>query len=172
MAVLLIWKFGLSFELPFYVVFSYFLIVIAFIDLETQLIHNRVLVAMLIMGILLNFVFQVIPWLESAFGIAAGGGSMLLFAWAGQKLFKKEAMGMGDVKFSAVAGLFLGWKIILVALYAGFVLAMLTVLLLRLLNKLNLSARIPLGPFLASGLLLFVLFGEQLTMLYVSMIMY
>ncbi len=164
----LYWRFGFGLELPFYVIFSFFLIVIAFIDIETQLIHNRVLIALGLAGILLNYVLQVIPWTEAALGVAAGGGSMLLFAWAGKVLFKKEAMGMGDVKFSAAAGMFLGWKTILVALYTGFVLALITVLLLRLFNKLNLESRIPLGPFLASGLLLFILLGDWFTRLYLE----
>lgn len=171
MSLLLYLRFGQVMELPFYLVFSWFLIMIAVVDLKTQLIHNKVLLTMAVAAVLLNYVFQVIPWPDAVLGALTGGSVMFLFAWAGKIVFRKEAMGMGDVKFAAVAGLFLGWKVILIALYLGFVLALLAVIVMKLMQKLNRDTRIPLGPFLAGGLMLFVLFGDYLTQLYIALIL-
>jgi len=164
--IALLWKFGISPELLFYAIFSYAMIVIAAIDLNTQLIHNKVLLFVAVTGIALNFVFAIIPWLDALPGILAGGGVMLLFAYLGRIVFKKEAMGMGDVKFAAVAGFFLGWKVILVALYLGFLIALFTIIILKLISRLNTEQPIPMGPFLAGGLFVFILFGDTLTSFY------
>ncbi len=46
----------------------------------------------------------------SVVGAAAGGGLIWFIGWAGEKVFKKEAMGFGDVKLMAMIGGFLGWQ--------------------------------------------------------------
>jgi leader peptidase (prepilin peptidase) / N-methyltransferase len=46
----------------------------------------------------------------SVVGAAAGGGLIWIIGWAGEKVFKKEAMGFGDVKLMAMIGGFLGWQ--------------------------------------------------------------
>jgi len=113
-------KFGLSANTVFYLWLFYGIVVISAIDLRTRLILNKVLAVLLIGGVALNFVSHSISWKEAGIGLLSGGGSLYLIAVIGQLIFKKESMGMGDVKFAAVLGFFLGWKIVLLALYFGF----------------------------------------------------
>lgn len=155
-------KFGLTPSFLFYAAFFYFLIVISFIDLERKLILNKVLVWMLAAGLGLNLVFHILPYQQSLLGFLAGGGLMLLFAFLGNLMFRKESMGMGDVKFAAVAGIFLGWKMIMVALFCGFLIAFLILISMMALQKTSVGEYIPLGPFLAMGLIIFVFWGNQL----------
>lgn len=56
-------------------------------------------------------------------GIAVGGGSLLFVGWLGKKLFKRDAMGLGDVKLLAAGGGFVGPGGALVALFLGSVVA-------------------------------------------------
>jgi leader peptidase (prepilin peptidase)/N-methyltransferase len=57
--------------------------------------------------------------LGSLAGIAAGGGVLLAIGWLGRRLFRREAMGLGDVKLLAAGGGFVGPGAALVALFLG-----------------------------------------------------
>ena len=56
-------------------------------------------------------------------GILVGGGSLYFIGWLGKKLFRRDAMGLGDVKLLAAGGGFVGPGGALVALFLGSVVA-------------------------------------------------
>jgi leader peptidase (prepilin peptidase)/N-methyltransferase len=56
-------------------------------------------------------------------GIAVGAGSLYAIGWLGKKLFKRDAMGLGDVKLLAAGGGFVGPGGALLALFLGSVVA-------------------------------------------------
>jgi len=153
-------KFGINVETIFYLLFIYMLIVIAFIDLDTSIIHNKILIVLLSIGIILNLVFNIIPWLEALLGFFICGGVMYLLALLGKAAFKKESMGMGDVKFSAVAGFFLGWKLVIPALYFGYVFALILYFILKLFKKQPINKYVPMGPFFVLSILMFLFYGD------------
>ncbi|RMH82498.1 MAG: prepilin peptidase [Calditrichaeota bacterium] len=160
------WRFGLTAPFFFYLIFIYFLIVISFIDLDTQLIHNRLLLTLLISGVALNAVLAVHPWKESFLGFLVGGGTLLACAILGKLLFHKEALGMGDVKLAAVAGFFLGWKMVVYALGFSFFLTLILLILALPFTRWRWGQYIPFGPFLALGWIIFVYWGSQLVRWY------
>jgi len=164
-------KFGLYPAFFFYIVFIYFLIVISFIDLATQLIYNRLLIYLLIFGVGFNAAFAVRPWIETGLGVIAGGCSLLFFAVLGKMLFRKDSMGMGDIKLAAVLGFFLGWKMVLLALLVGFIYAMVAAVLLSLAGRNRLQEYLPVAPFLAIGSLTFVYWGPALLQWYWNLFM-
>ena len=61
--------------------------------------------------------------LASLAGIAVGGGALLAVGWLGKLLFKRDAMGFGDVKLLAAGGGFVGPGGALLALFLGSVVA-------------------------------------------------
>ncbi len=71
----------------------------------------------------------------------------------------REVMGLGDVKFMAAIGAFFGWKAVIFILFASSLLGSLVGLTLVALRKHELSARIPYGPYLALGTLLWMMGG-------------
>lgn len=155
-------KFGLSASFVYYLGLIYFLIVISFIDMATQLIYNKLLIYLMAFGLLFNLLFPVHSWPDSFLGLVAGGGSLLFFAVLGRVLFRKESMGMGDVKFAAVLGFFLGWKMVLLALFLGFVYAMVAFIVLSFSRKTRMQDYVPMAPFLAVGSLTFVYWGPMI----------
>ncbi|HAY22670.1 MAG TPA: prepilin peptidase, partial [Desulfobacterales bacterium] len=63
-------------------------------------------------------------------------------------------MGGGDVKLAAMMGAFLGWKAMLFALFAAFLLGSMSGLVLIVLGRVKARrAVVPFGPFLALGAL-------------------
>jgi leader peptidase (prepilin peptidase)/N-methyltransferase len=84
-------------------------------------------------------------------------------------LFRRDAMGFGDVKFMACIGAFLGWKAILFTVMAASVIGALVGGLSILLRHREWSAKIPFGPYLSLGALLWIFAGPELVGLWVSL---
>lgn len=61
--------------------------------------------------------------LGSLAGLAVGGGSLIAIGWLGKLVFKRDAMGFGDVKLLAAGGGFVGPGAALLALFLGSVVA-------------------------------------------------
>lgn len=136
-------------------VLIFLLVVITFIDLDHQLILDRISLP----GIAVGLVFAAllgrgVPSLLSALGAGALIAAIVIVSRGG--------MGGGDVKLAALMGAFLGWPGIAVALFAGFmvggVLGM-TLLALRLRGR---KDPIPFGPALATGALVGLFWGEAI----------
>jgi leader peptidase (prepilin peptidase)/N-methyltransferase len=153
-----------------YSVFMYFLIVIGFIDFKTQLIHNKVLVTLLLFAIMAQMISPFTRWQNALLGMLTGGGTMFLVSLLGKALFKKESLGMGDVKLAAVAGFFLGWQNILIAVYTGFVFALITIIITNSMKRTSIVGYVPLGPFLAMGIITFIFWGKEIIQIYLSLV--
>jgi leader peptidase (prepilin peptidase) / N-methyltransferase len=80
----------------------------------------------------------------------------------------REAMGFGDVKFLACIGAFLGWKGVLFSLFAGSLIGAVIGVATLAITKGGSGGRIPFGPYLALGALLWVLAGPELLAFYFS----
>ncbi len=111
-------NFSLNYIFWIYSLVTFSLIVVTFIDLEFQIIPDRISLVGIFAGIILSIIF---PGLQNAFtwqrafvnsviGALTGGGLIYLTGVLGQLSFKKESMGGGDVKLMAMLGAFLGWK--------------------------------------------------------------
>ncbi len=82
----------------------------------------------------------------------------------------REAMGRGDLKFLAAIGAFLGWQAVLCAIFAGSLLGSLVGLTSMILGKREWSGKIPFGPYLALGALIWIFFGDDLLGWYVGLL--
>lgn len=72
----------------------------------------------------------------------------------------REAMGRGDLKFLAAIGAFLGWRAVLFSVFAGSLLGSLVGLTTLAIGKRVWSAKLPFGPYLALGALIWLFFGN------------
>jgi prepilin signal peptidase PulO-like enzyme (type II secretory pathway) len=66
---------------------------------------------------------------------------------------KGKGMGMGDVKFSMIMGLVLGWPNVLVAFYVAFISGAIVSVLMLLTGKAKMKSAVPFGPYLILGTL-------------------
>ncbi|MEY4673289.1 MAG: hypothetical protein RL148_1073 [Planctomycetota bacterium] len=94
----------------------------------------------------------------SAVGLLAGFGVMQAIRVAASRIFRKEAMGFGDVKFLAMIGAFLGWQGALSSLMLACVAGALVGTVRRLFTA---DSMIPFGPFLAVGAVCSLFWGED-----------
>jgi prepilin signal peptidase PulO-like enzyme (type II secretory pathway) len=70
-------------------------------------------------------------------------------------------MGFGDVKLAFFMGLFLGFPQLLVALFLAFLSGAIIGIALMVFKKRGLKSEIPFGPFLVTGTLAALFFGEE-----------
>ena len=74
----------------------------------------------------------------------------------------REAMGFGDEKFMAAIGAFLGWKAILFTLCAASIIGCLAAVAGIFLARDRAGSRVPFGPFLALGAVIWIFGGKAI----------
>ncbi|MCM8782438.1 MAG: prepilin peptidase [Candidatus Omnitrophica bacterium] len=158
-------KFGLSLNLLFFLILICGLIVASFIDFEHQLIPDSISLGGLVLGLVISLFYPAMhhnqlrlqAFLNSLSGAAVGGLSIYAVGVVGKAIFKKEAMGFGDVKFLAMIGTFVGWqKILLVFFLAPFFGAAVGIVL-KIRHKIE---TIPYGPYLSLATVIAILWGN------------
>ncbi len=149
--------------------FSSAAVCVGLIDLEHGIIFDRFNLFILLVGIAACFFDSYIGWKSRLYGAAFClfffGGTYLIARF----LLKKEAMGLGDVKFMAAAGLVLGLKASFFATLAGCVSGAVVLLCVSAVRKADKGTEYPFAPFLAAGCILAALAGEILVNLYLSL---
>lgn len=166
-AVTVLGRFGLNAAGLSYLVFVWALITVSFIDLEFQIIPDEISLGGLALGVLLSLLIpqlhgtlqRVAALKASLVGALVGGGLLYVTGALGTLIFRKEAMGGGDVKLLAMAGSLLGWKAVTVTFFLAPVLAIgpgVAVLAARR------SHLIPYGPFLSLALVVSLFAGSWL----------
>ena len=160
--------YGLSVQSLVYIILSSALIIIAFIDLQEQMIPDVISLPGIVVGLILSFIVPYISFINSALGALVGGGIILIIAWVGSIIFKKEAMGGGDVKLAAMIGAFLGLRYIIISLFLGFFLGALIGIILIMTKIKKREDAIPFGPFIVLGSLITLLCGEKILSWYLG----
>ena len=154
------------------------LIVATFIDFEHYIIPNEITLGGLILGLLLSAVYPPlldavtikVSLMRSVLGAMVGGVALLSVATVGQLIFRKEAMGMGDVKLLAAIGAFFGWQSTLFTILISSLLGGSVGLMLVLVRRKGWQSRIPYGPYIAFGAVLWMFCGPEMINWYLSLI--
>lgn len=95
-------------------------ICVFFIDLENMIIPDRFQLILGGLAIIAVIIDGKEMLLSHILGCTIGFASFALIGFVAEKITKREALGGGDIKFVAVAGLFLGWqKLLLTVLLAS-----------------------------------------------------
>ena len=133
------------------------LLVIVFIDLDHQIIPNRLVLLLGVFVLLLQLLRPALPWGSALWGVLAGGGFLLLLA-----VVSRGGMGGGDVKLMAVLGFWYGWQLTLLLLFLAFLAGGLTGVVLLATGRKKREDPVPFGPFLVLGAFTVGLWGEQI----------
>jgi len=140
------------------------LVAVTVIDLEHQIILDRITLPGIAVGFVTSFLGTRVSWLDSLLGILAGGG--ILFAVI---VVSSGGMGGGDMKLGAMMGAFLGYKLALLALFLAVILGGAVALALLSTGIRRRKDPIPFGPFLAVASAVAMLWGEACVAWYVRM---
>lgn len=138
------------------------LVVISVIDWRTYEIPPALNIAIGVLGII-RVIYDFDNLLEYLIGFCVISGFLLILFL----LTKGRGIGGGDIKLMAAAGLFLGWKNIILAFVIGTVLgAVIHVILMKFKGKERVLA---FGPYLSAGIFIAMLFGNPIITWYLSL---
>jgi len=159
-------RYGLSYQYILSFLFLIALLLISFIDLHHQIIPDILSIPGIFAGIAVSFIPGHLTWPDSIIGAVGGGGILYLIALVYKKVTGKDGMGGGDVKLLAMIGAWMGWRalpfIILLSSLSGIVIGGGA---LMMAGK-GYRVRIPFGPFLSLGAIIYFFFGRQILIWY------
>ncbi len=155
-------KFGLSIEYIAYLAFISSLIVITFIDLRHMIIPDIISIPGIIAGIVSSIILPHIHIIDSIIGLVAGGGSFYLIALIFLNIKGKEGMGGGDIKLIAMIGAWMGWRPLPIVVLISSIMGIIIGGGALLVSGEGLKKRIPFGPFLSMGAIIYLLFKEPI----------
>lgn len=169
-------KYGFDARTPVYALMAAGLIFGSGVDLRYYILPDRVTLGGIILGLLAS------PWIprlhgmatmregftSSLIGLSVGFFGLWAVAWAGRKIFGKEAMGFGDVKLMGAVGALMGWPAVLFTLAVSSLFGSLVGVSLILARKRKWQSRLPYGPFIAAAAMLWVLGGRELFIAYLA----
>ena len=176
--------------------FIAFLICSTFIDLDYMIIPDRFSIGGMLIGVVLSILFPSLQDVEgqaimqniesgvhSIIGALIGSGLVYWIAVLGEIVFRKPAMGEGDVKFVGFIGAFCGWQGAVFAMFGGAFIGTLILLPVLLLGRIfgwkqgvgtgeseaaeeseepvAFGSQVPFGPMLAVGGLVYFLGFDQ-----------
>lgn len=138
------------------------LLALSIIDFRTYEIPVAFNIFIGILGIIRLFT-DIHNWMNYLIGFVSVGGFLLLLFI----LTKGRGIGGGDVKLMAVAGLLIGWKLIILSLVIGCVLgSIIHIVLMRIKGKDRVLA---FGPYLSLGIFISMIYGKQIIDWYLNM---
>ncbi len=162
----------------FYLVISCLLLVIFFTDLEHQVVPDSMSIPGIFLGVSFNYVKGIFffkgpglnPFFSSLAGMLLGYALFYLIAKLGRLVFKKEAMGEGDVYLAALLGASLGWEGLLLAVFTAYLLAGAVLLAPLILGRVKFGQEVPFGPALVVGAFVALFFKHQVIGWYMNFI--
>ena len=155
-------RFGVSAELPAYLVLAAAGVLLAVVDLRHRLLPNRVIGPALVTGALLLTAAAAVDGRWDDLGRAGLGAAVLFAVFLLLALISPSALGMGDVKLAGLLGLhlgWLGWDAVLLGAAAGFAVQALLSLVLLAARRIDLRGELPFGPALLAGAVLAISAG-------------
>ena len=166
---------GLDWSLPGFLLFTWLLIVVSIIDVQTRKIPNRLIYPLTptLLVLMVAAAFLSGEPQRAAYAVIGGvGGFLALLLLA---LISPKGMGMGDVKLAGFIGIGLGYinyGHVVLGLFGGFVVGAVGGLLLVAMKATGGGSvrklKIPFGPYLAVGALIALFVGQPLIDAYVG----
>jgi leader peptidase (prepilin peptidase)/N-methyltransferase len=146
------------------------LLVASFIDIDTLEIPDVLSVGLAAMGLIISVIFPEIHGTANVFvaiqrsisGLLLGSGVLFWIGVLGEQIFKRDAIGLGDVKLIGAIGAFCGVQGSMCAIFGGSavgMLAIIPVLIARCIPSRRKPAVsiLPFVPFLSAGTILILL---------------
>lgn len=162
------WKFGFSITTLAAWIFTLALIVLTFIDLDTQLLPDDITLPLLWLGLLFNQTLGFTDLKSAVLGAMLGYFILWSVYWIFKIITGKEGMGYGDFKLLAAIGAWFGWQLLPAVILLSSILGATIGIALIVFGNKNRQSAIPFGPFLALGGIAALFFGQKLASFYLA----
>jgi leader peptidase (prepilin peptidase)/N-methyltransferase len=156
--------FGLSHTFFKYFIFLTAMLAVFITDIEQYQIPDFITYPAILIGLILGYMEN--RFLDAIYGLLIGGLVYLIIGFVGRLIYKKEAMGMGDVKLGAAIGAYWGLKIAILTCYMSFLVGGVFALYLLLVRKKSRKDYLPFGPAIIIALLIAITYGNDIWFFY------
>lgn len=168
LSLLVLHRLGISLNTAYALLYTWTLIALAMIDIDTQLLPDNITLPFLWLGLIINTTHAFVS-LENAVLTAA---ACYLTLWLFIKLFTlitgKDGMGFGDVKLFAALGAWLGWQSMpLVLLIASLVGSIIGLIILKTTKK-GKDTPLAFGQYLCLAGFIALLYGNNIISWYLD----
>lgn len=181
----LFWQYGFSLELAAFIIYGSMLIVIFVIDLEHQLVLNKVVYPGMIIAFIFSFFRPAVAEVgalgsgavSQAIGTVAGdavsqavmalmGGVLGLVVMSLPYIIYPGGMGMGDIKLAALVGLMTGYPLIIMAMLMSWIIGGIVAAMLLALKIKGRKDPIPAAIFMVIAALVTLFWGREIWLWY------
>ena len=164
---------GLTLELLPALIFTWMLLALTLIDLETRLLPDRITKPGIVTGLLVSSTAFAWPGialatpLNALLGVIAGYGGLWLLSAGYHRVTGRYGMGGGDLKLLGMIGAWLGWQAVFLTLFIAALSGGLVAVVYLLSGKSPADGKrryyaLPFGPYLALGGWLMLLWPQQI----------
>jgi leader peptidase (prepilin peptidase)/N-methyltransferase len=176
---------GAPLTIVIFLLLAFFLVIVSEIDLKTYTIPNIFTYPLILLGlfsspfnsflkqhsgIIISSSKELTFILSSFQGVIAGGGILYLIALLGRGMFKREAMGWGDIELVSAVGAFLGAVNVLWVIFLASLLGAITGGVLIITGKYKKFQQIPFGIYISLGTVSVFLFQPIFNQIYLDLI--
>jgi leader peptidase (prepilin peptidase)/N-methyltransferase len=165
-SVLVVWRFGLSWDAAAALILTWALIALAAIDLDTQLLPDAITLPVLWLGLLISLD----GWFTDSQSAILGATLGYLSLWSVFHLFRlatgKEGMGYGDFKLFALFGAWLGWQHLPQVLLLSALTGAIVGIFLVVVRGHDRQIPIPFGPYLTAAGWISLMWGDGISRAY------
>jgi leader peptidase (prepilin peptidase)/N-methyltransferase len=168
LALFTAWHYGYGLQALLAMLLAWSLLTLSVIDIDHKLLPDDITLPLLWLGILINMrgVFTDIH--SSLIGVVAGYITLWTVYMGFKILTGKEGMGHGDFKLLAMLGAWLGWQSLPLIILFSSVIGTLVGIGLIAFSKHQKNMPIPFGPFLALAGWIVLIWGHELTSVYIQ----
>ena len=160
---------GYDFRFAAYWVLVFGLILGSMVDVDEMWLPDRCTIGGMIIGPILSFLIpamhgtdsHTVALIRSLVGLAFGFGLLWSVGFFGKMVFKKDAMGFGDVKLMGALGAFLGFESIVFIVFVSSLLGSIIGVSLITMGQKEWQSRLPFGPYIALAALIWLLGGSE-----------
>jgi len=158
------YRFGLSPEWGVYLILGIMLIAGSFIDFETFLLPDRITLGGTCMALIASsFLQNGVGWQSAALGAVAGAGAFWVLQQGYRLVRSEEGLGTGDVKLMAMIGGMTGLAGLPLTILIGSLSGVLGSIYYAIRpGKDGIRGRVPYGPFLSLGCMVYLLYGREI----------
>ena len=165
--LIIFYFFGISIESLLLIILSIFFLIIYFIDLKHFIIPNELTYPLIVLGFGKTFFtnqnYYIFPdYLNSIIGGVAGYTIIWVIIFLYKKIKNIEGMGLGDAKLLAAIGFWFGWIALPFVLFFSSLTALIVSVPSLIKKTKNLQTKIPFGPYIILGCIVYLLLFEKI----------
>jgi len=165
------WFIPFGWPVLYALIFTWSLIALTFIDLDTMLLPDHITLPLLWLGLLVNLSGTFVTLESAVLGAVFGYLSLWSIYWCFKLVTGKEGMGYGDFKLFAGLGAWFGWQGLPLIILLSSVVGAVVGLILMALSRQQESQPFPFGPYLAAAGWAYLLFGQTFNQFYYALVL-